>query len=54
MKANGVDLNRTPLTLGQPLKIDADKEVFIGNDEANAMMTRDYREHFVVPTPEKV
>ncbi|GHT46233.1 NADH-dependent dehydrogenase [Planctomycetales bacterium] len=54
LKANGVDLNRTPLTLGQPLKIDVDKEIFIGNDEANAMMTRNERASFAVPTPDKV
>jgi hypothetical protein len=54
LNANGVDLNKTPLSLGATLKIDVDKEIFIGNDNANAMMTRDYRTPFVVPNPENV
>ncbi|MDR1964939.1 MAG: Gfo/Idh/MocA family oxidoreductase [Planctomycetaceae bacterium] len=54
LNANGVDLNKTPLSLGTMLKIDVDKEIFIDNNEANAMMTRDYRTPFVVPKPEDV
>ena len=46
---NGVDLAKTPMSLGPMLKFDSDKEVFINNDEANKMLTRDYREPFVVP-----
>ena len=51
---NGVDLKRTPLSLGPMLKIDVEKEVFIDNDEANAMLTRNYRAPYVVPKPEDV
>lgn len=54
LNANGVDLNKTPLSLGTMLKIDVDKEIFIDNNEANAMMTRDYRTPFVVPDPKDV
>jgi predicted dehydrogenase len=54
LNANGVDLNKTPLSLGASLKIDVDKEVFIDNNKANAMMTRDYRTPFVVPAPKDV
>ncbi len=53
-KANGVDLKKTPLALGPMLKIDVAKEVFIDNDAANAMLTRDYRAPYVVPKPEDV
>jgi len=54
LEANGVDLKRTPLALGPMLKIDVEKEVFIDNAEANAMLTRDYRVPYVVPAPENV
>ncbi len=50
----GVDLKKTPLALGPMLKIDVENEVFIGNEEANALCTRDYRAPFVVPKPEDV
>ena len=54
LEANGVDLKRTPLALGPILKIDVEKEVFIDNAEANAMLTRDYRAPYIVPAPENV
>ncbi len=54
IEANGVDLKRTPLALGPMLKIDVEKEVFIDNADANAMLTRDYRAPYVVPAPENV
>ena len=47
--ANGVDLAKTPLSLGPMLRFDPVKEVFIDNAEANAMLTREYREPYVVP-----
>jgi len=49
LQANGVDLSKTPLTLGRRLRIDAAKESFVGDDEANRLLTRGYREPFVVP-----
>jgi predicted dehydrogenase len=49
LKTNGVDLNRTPLSLGPKLQIDVEKEIFIGNDQANSLMTKEYRKPFVVP-----
>ena len=51
---NGVDLEKTPLSMGVALEFDPDKEVFVGNSEANAMLTREYRGEFVVPNPEDV
>jgi hypothetical protein len=50
----GVDLKRTPFSIGPLLKFDPESETFIGNDAANAMLTRDYRAPFVVPKPEDV
>ena len=46
---NGVDLDKTPLTLGPWLAIDADRERFVNNPAADAFLTRDYRKPFVVP-----
>ena len=43
LKTNGVDLKKTPLSLGPQLKIDVEKEVFIDNEQANAMMSRENR-----------
>jgi hypothetical protein len=49
--ANDVDLAKTPLTLGVPLAIDSRTERFTGTGagEANKLLTREYREGFVVP-----
>ncbi|MCL2743954.1 MAG: Gfo/Idh/MocA family oxidoreductase [Planctomycetaceae bacterium] len=49
LEDNGVDLKRTPLSMGPLLNIDVEKETFIGNEAATAMMTREYRKPFVVP-----
>ena len=49
LEANGVDLNVDKLTLGEFLKFDAKTEKFIGNPEADKLLTRDYRAPFVVP-----
>jgi len=40
MAANGVDIAKDKLTLGIPLKMDPKTERFIGNDKANALLTR--------------
>jgi hypothetical protein len=50
----GVDLKRTPFSIGPLLKFDPQTETFIGNEKANAMLTREYRDPFVVPRPEDV
>jgi predicted dehydrogenase len=49
LKMNDVDLESTKLTLGEFLKMKGKAEKFIGNDQANKMLTRDYRKPFVVP-----
>jgi predicted dehydrogenase len=49
LAANGVDLEKTKATLGVALTMDPKSERFVGNDAANAMLTRDYRKPYVVP-----
>jgi predicted dehydrogenase len=50
-EANGVDLAKTPATLGLPLTLDPVAERFTGAEsaKANALLTREYRAPFVVP-----
>ena len=54
LRANNVDLDRTPMSLGVHLKFDNATGRFIGNDAANAMLTREYRAPYIVPKPEDV
>ena len=49
LEANGVDLTKTPLTLGAFLRMDGKKEKFKANKQANEMLAREYRKPFVVP-----
>jgi len=48
-KRNGVDVGKETFTLGRLLKLDPQKEKFIGDPEADKLLTREYREPFVVP-----
>ena len=47
--ANQVDLQKTPLILGEVLKINPKTQRFTNNNEANQLLTREYRKPFVVP-----
>ena len=51
LKSHNIDFAKTPLTVGATLTVDADKERFTGefSSAANPMLTRKYREPFVVP-----
>jgi len=49
LDANGVDLLKTKATLGMVLKMDTKAEQFIGNDDANKLLKREYRKGFEVP-----
>jgi len=51
---NKVNLEQTPLTLGSLLEIDGGKEAFSNNARANQLLTREYRQPFVVPTESQV
>ena len=49
LATNKVDLANSKITLGAPLKMDPKSETFPGNQEANALLRREYRAPFVVP-----
>lgn len=49
-----VELDAKPLLLGPWLAIDSESETFVDNPAANAMLTREYREPFVVPRPHEI
>ena len=49
LEANAVPLNETNNRLGAKLSVDPKAETIIGNKEANALLTRQYRAPFVVP-----
>ena len=46
---NKVDLRQTPLMLGEVLKMNPHTERFTNNSQANQLLTREYRQPFVVP-----
>ncbi len=47
--ANGLDLDKDQLTLGEFLKMDPSTEKFLGNAAADKLLTREYRAPFIVP-----
>lgn len=49
LQENKIDLATTPLTVGRRLKLDPMTEKFIGDTEANYMLSREYRKGFEVP-----
>jgi predicted dehydrogenase len=51
LKAHGIDLTKTPLTLGATLTVDGKKERFTGefSAAANPLLTRQYRKPFLMP-----
>jgi predicted dehydrogenase len=49
LAANHVDFGQTPLMFGHPLEVDPAAQRCVGNDAANAMLTREYRAPYVVP-----
>jgi predicted dehydrogenase len=50
LSKNHVDLAKTKATLGRFLKMDVAQEKFIECSDADAMLTREYRKPFLVPT----
>ena len=49
LAANNLDISTDQLAFGEYLKFDPKTEKFIGNAEADKMLTREYRAGFVVP-----
>jgi predicted dehydrogenase len=54
LRDNKVDLEKTRLVLGDVLYSDSEREAFVDNSPANALLTREYRQPFVVPTESEV
>jgi predicted dehydrogenase len=50
LAGNGVDLAVTPLTIGPLLLIEAGNERFANNPKADALLAREYRAPFVLPS----
>jgi predicted dehydrogenase len=53
-KDNGVDLDKTPMSMGPLLQFNPQKEVFTNSAKANRILRRQYRKPFVCPTADKV
>lgn len=49
LKANGVDPAKTKLQVGRPLTFDPKTEKCVGDEEANKLLTREYRKPFTIP-----
>ncbi|MDZ4820449.1 MAG: Gfo/Idh/MocA family oxidoreductase [Planctomycetota bacterium] len=55
LKANKVAIgDQAKFRIGNVLQCDPKAEVFPGNNQANAMLTREYRAPFVVPTADQI
>ena len=54
LRDNEVNLEQTRLTLGPHLRLAPDREAFVDNAEADALLTREYRKPFVVPAEKDV
>ncbi|MBB3210457.1 putative dehydrogenase [Rhodopirellula rubra] len=54
LRDNGVNPDVDMLSLGPQLTFDPQTERYLGNDEANTMLTRQYREGFGVPSAEDI
>lgn len=52
--ANNVDMEKSKLTLGALLRLDSDHEKFVDNPKANALLTREYRKPFIMPTEKEI
>jgi predicted dehydrogenase len=49
LRDNKIDIAATKIRIGAQLKFDPASETFKGNEQANAMLTRQYRKPFIVP-----
>ena len=49
LKANGVDLATTKLQVGRLLTFNPKTEKCVGDEEANKLLTREYRKPFTIP-----
>ena len=49
LEQNDCPANMTQITIGRPLGMNPETEMFIDDEEANKLRTREYRKPFVVP-----
>ena len=49
LKENGIDIERSGYVMGRKLAVDTEAERIIDDEEANALLSRDYRKGFEVP-----
>jgi len=54
LKDAGVDMERNKFIFGEHLHLDPQKEAFLSNPKADALLTREYRAPFVVPTEDAI
>jgi predicted dehydrogenase len=54
LQDNKVDFAKTGMVLGAVLHVSPKGEEFVGNQNANALLTREYRKPFVVPTQAEI
>lgn len=54
LRENSVDLEKTKLVLGPQLRLVADQEAFVNNPQADALLAREYRKPFVVPSESEI
>ncbi len=51
---NGVDASQSKLTLGAALDLQLGKERFVKNAAADALLAREYRAPFLLPTESQI
>ena len=49
LKENGLNLKETDYIVGRNLEFDATTETIKGDEEANALLSRNYRSPYIVP-----
>ncbi len=54
LRANDVELQATPFQVGPMLRLNPEAETFVDRPDADAMLTREYRAPFVVPSRAQV
>lgn len=54
LRDNNVDLDQTRMTLGPHLSLLADRESFVKNPQAEALLSREYRKPFTVPAENEI
>jgi predicted dehydrogenase len=54
LKDNGVELEKTPLTVGPLLQIDSQREMVVNHPGGLALLGREYRQPFTLPTEDQI